>query len=198
MSFPGTPVLVTAPAGTGYVRIYDSRYYGDGAGFRFFGPHPRGRWDHHPAGPPVRHLHHGVLYLATTLTAAVAETYGDAALVAPAPEQRLSVLALTREVALADTRGHAAVELGVPAGALRARDRDLTQREARKLHRTTPAEGVLYEGWFTGDTCVALWERARDAVELVDDRSLTDPAVAADLVVIADELHYAAADLGPF
>ncbi|MFL6137612.1 MAG: RES domain-containing protein [Frankiaceae bacterium] len=198
MTFPGAPVVVIAPAATVHVRLYDSRYYGDGSGFRYYGPHPRGRFDHHPAGPPVRHLHHGVLYLTTTLACAVAETFGDAALVSPGPDQRLSVVALTRDVVLADTRGRAAVELGVPAGALRARDRALTQRVARELYAQTDAEGVLYEGWFTGETCVALWERARDAVELVDDRSLADPAVAADLLVIADELHYAAGDLGPF
>jgi hypothetical protein len=198
VTFPGTPVVVTTAAGTTFVRIYDSRFYGDGAGFRYYGPHRHGRWDHHPAGPPVRHLHHGVLYLTSTLCCAVAETYGDAALVAPEPTQRLAVVALAEPVRLADTRGPAAVELGVPAGALRARDRELTQRVARELYATTDAEGVLYEGWFTGDTCVALWERAAGAVELVDDRGLTDPAVAADLLVIADELHYAAGDVGPF
>jgi hypothetical protein len=198
VTFPGEPVVVTAAAGSTYARIYDSRFYGDGAGFRYFGPHLRGRWDHHPAGPPARHLHHGVLYAAGTLTAAVAETYGDARLVAPTPDQRLAIVALTRDVPLADTRGRAAVELGVPAGALRSRDRDLTQRIARELYDATAAEGICYEGWFTGEPCVALWERARDAVELVDDRALTDPAVAADLLVIADELHYAAGDIGPF
>lgn len=192
--FPGTPVIEQIPAGTTYVRIYDRRFYADGAGFRYFGPHQHGRWDHHPAGPPVRHLHHGVLYLAADLTCAVAETYGDARLVAPTPCQRLAVVETTRPVLLADTRGLAAVQLGVPAGALRTRDRPLTQGIARALYAATSAEGIDYEGWFTGQTCVALWERARDAVELVDDRALDDPAVAADLLVIADELHYAAAD----
>jgi hypothetical protein len=33
---------------------------------------------------------------------------------------------------------------------------------------------------------------------LLDDRGFDDPAVAADVLVIADELHYAAGDLGPF
>ena len=197
-AFPGSPILVSKPPGATFVRIYDSRYYGDGAAFRFFGPHQHGRFDHHPAGPAVRHLHHGVLYLAADLPCAVAETYGDARLVAPTPTQRLAVVALTRVVRLADTRGRAAVELGVPAGALRTRDRPLTQRVARDLYAETSADGILYEGWFTGGTCVALWERARYAVDLVDDRALTDPAVAADLLVIADELHYAAGEIGPF
>ena len=198
MNFPGTPVIALQPSGSLLVRIYDSRFYGDGTGFRFFGPHRAGRWDQHEEGPPAHDAAHGVSYLTPSLTCAVAEAYGDARLVAPAPYHRLSIVRLTRAVPLVDTGGHAAVELGVPAGALRARDRPLTQRIARELYASTEAEGVLYEGYFTGDPCVALWERARDALELVDDRGFDDPAVAADVLVIADELHYAVGDLGPF
>lgn len=197
-TFPGPPVTVDLPAGSVFVRIYDSRFYADGVGFRFFGPHQHGRWDHHPAGPPARHSHHGVLYLASDLPCAVAETYGDARLVAPTPTQRLGVIRTTRPLVLADTRGAAAIPLGVPAGALRTRNRPLTKGVARALYAQTDAFGILYEGWFTGGTCVALWERARDGIELLDDRGLDDPAVAADLIVIADELFYAAADIGPF
>lgn len=43
------------------------------------------------------------------------------------------------------------------------------------------------------------WEWPQEAglaLELVDERDLTDPAVAAALVVLADELHYAAPGLG--
>ena len=198
MTFPGNPVLASLAAGSVLVRIYDSRFYGDGTGFRFFGPHRAGRWDHHAAGPPAHDAAHGVSYLTPSLTCAVAESYGDARLVAPAPYHRLSIIEVTRPLTLVDTGGHAAVELGVPAGALRARDRALTQRIARELYEQTDADGVQYEGYFTGDPCVALWERARDALQLLDDRGFDDPAVAADVLVIADELHYAAGDLGPF
>lgn len=198
MTFPGVPVLVALPAGSVLVRIYDSRFYGDGTGFRYFGPHRAGRWDHHTEGPPAHDPAHGVLYLTPSLTCAVAEAYGDARLVAPAPYHRLTIVRTTRDVRLADTTGAAAVELGVPAGALRARDRPLTQRVSRGLYAATDAEGVRYEGYFTGEECIALWERARDALELVDDRGFDDPAVAADVLVIADDLHYAVGDLGPF
>lgn len=192
-AFPGVPRLVELPAGAVFARTYDRRHYADGVGFRFFGPHGRDRWDHHPAGPPSRHVSHGVLYLTTSLRCAVAEVFGDARRVAPSPSQRLAVVGLTRPVVVADTRGLAAVELGVPTGALRTRDRALTQNIARRLHSQTAAAGVLYEGWHTGETCLCLTERAVDAVELVDDRDLADPAVAADVAVIADELHYACA-----
>jgi hypothetical protein len=180
------------------VRIYDSRFYGDGTGFRFYGPHRAGRWDHHDPGPPTHDPAHGVLYVTTSLTCAVAEAYGDARLVAPAPYHRLSLVRTTRPLRLVETAGAAAVELGVPAGALRARDRSLTQTTARQLYDGTNADGIRYEGYFTGEGCWAVWERARDALELLDDRGFDDPAVAADALVIADDLHYAVGDLGPF
>lgn len=184
------------PAGTRWVRIYDSRFYADGAKFRYFGPHRAGRFDHHPAGPAQRHPHHGVLYATSSLRCAVAECFGDDRWVEPLPSQRLAVLEARRAMRLADTAGDAAVELGVPAGALRARDRPLTQGVARALHAARPsggqAVGVAYDGWVTGEPCVGLWERAASQVVLVDDRSLDDPWVADAVTVVAAELHYAA------
>lgn len=173
------------------MRIYDSRFYADGSRFRYFGPHRAGRFDHHPAGPPSRHPHHGILYLAATLRCAVAETFGDDQWVDPLPSQRIAVIEVTRPVQLADTRGLAAIELGCPAGALRSRDRALTQRVARELYATTDTAGVLYEGWFTGETCVAVWERAADAVRLIDDRALSEPWVSDAIEIVTAELHYA-------
>jgi hypothetical protein len=190
MSFPGAPVVVNFSAGAPLVRIYDSHFYPDGVAFRFFGPHQRGRWDHHPAGEPSRHPERGVLYATLSLRCAVAEVFGDDRRVSPSPTQRLAVISSNRALQLVDTTGAAAIELGVPAGALRARDRDLTQRVARDLYDMTDADGLLYEGWQTGERCVCLWERAIPALELCDDRSLYDPLVALDLAVIADELYY--------
>lgn len=191
MPFPGVPRLVGQDGGSRYVRIYDSRFYADGSRFRYFGPHRAGRFDHHPAGPASRHPHHGILYLAATLRCAVAETFGDDRWVDPLPSQRVAVVELTRSARLADTRDEAAIELGRPAGALRSRDRALTQQVARDLYAETDAAGVLYEGWFTGETCVALWERAADAVQLIDDRALTEPWVSDAIEVVTAELHYA-------
>lgn len=196
--FPGRPVVLEVAAGSAYARIYDQRFYADGARFRHFGPHRHGRFDHHPPGPATHHEGYGVLYASVDVPGAVAEVFGDAMLVEGRPELRLAVLALRRPVRLADTRGLAAVELGHPAGALHSRDRPLTQGVARALYQHTGAEGIVYEGWFTGQDCVCLWERAGDAVELVDDRGLDDPMVAADVLVAADALHYRVGRLGPF
>lgn len=190
MSFPGTPRVVTLAAGTPLARIYDGHFYPDGAAFRHYGPHLRGRWDHHPEGVPKTHEHHSVLYATLSLRCAVAEVFGDDRRVSPSPTQRLAILAPTRDLTLADTCGDAAIELGVPAGALRTRDRTLTQRIARELATETGADGVRYEGWQTGETCVCLWEKAHDAVELLDERGLHEPLVAIELAVLADELHY--------
>lgn len=192
---PSAPVRVVLAAGTPLVRIYDAHFYRDGASFRYLGPHLRGRWDHHLADPdtgaPVPNGDRGVLYATLSLRCAVAEVFGDDRRVSPSATQRLAVLAVERPIELIDTCGLAAVPLGVPAGALRARDRALTQRVARELYEGTDADGLLYEGWQTGEPCVCLWERVEAAVEVLDDRGLSDdPEVALDLAVIADELGY--------
>jgi len=186
---------VLLAAGTPLVRIYDAHFYRDGASFRYLGPHLRGRWDHQLADPatgaPVPNGERGVLYATLSLRCAVAEVFGDDRRVSPSATQRLAVLAVDRPLELIDTCGLAAVPLGVPAGALRARDRALTQRIARELYESTDADGLLYEGWQTGEACVCLWERVESAVEVLDDRGLLDdPEVALDLAVIADELGY--------
>lgn len=189
------PIRVVVPSGAPLVRIYDAHFYRDGAAFRYVGPHVRGRWDHHlpdpVSGGPVPNGDRGVLYATLSLRCAVAEVFGDDRRVSPSATQRLAVLGVDRPVELIDTCGLAAVPLGVPAGALRARDRALTQRVARELYERTGADGLLYEGWQTGEPCVCLWERVEPAVEVFDDRGLIDdPDVALDLAVIADELGY--------
>lgn len=190
-TFPGPPIVAEIAAGTRFVRIYDANFYADGARLRYFGPVRAGRFDHHPAGPAARHRGHGVIYVASTLACAVAEAYGDDRWVEPTQSQRLAVVELRRAVRVVETSGRAAVALGVPAGALRCRDRALTQRVARELHEGTDAEGVAYDGWFTGERCVAVWERAADVLDLVDDRAMSDPWVCDAVEVAADELLYA-------
>jgi hypothetical protein len=195
------PVRVTLPPHTALVRIYDSHFYRDGASFRHLGPHVRGRFDHHLADPatgaPVPNGDRGVLYATLSLRCAVAEVFGDDRRVSPSSTQRLAILDLDRPLDLVDTRGPAAIPLGVASGALRARDRALTQRISREVYDGTDADGLLYEGWQTGEDCVCLWERAEPDVQLLDDRGLLDdPDVAIDLAVIADELGYDRPALG--
>lgn len=196
MRFPGRPVLVDVAPGTTWLRVYDHGWYADALGQRHYGPTLAGRFDHHPEGPPRRSPRHGVGYVATTFRCAVAEVFGDVRRIAPSPRQRIGLVASTAPLVLADVRGLAAVELGVPAGALRVRDRALTQDVARSLYAQTPAAGILYEGWHTGEDCVAVWERARPHLTLLDDRSLTDLDVVPELRLLARELHYDIGELG--
>lgn len=195
MSFPGPPVLVEVPAGATFLRIYEHDWYADALGQRFYGPTPAGRFDHHPEGPPRRAPHHGVGYVASSFRCAVAEVFGDLRVIAPSPGHRVGLLEVTAPLLLADTRDLAAVELGVAAGALRTRDRALTQAVARELHATTEVHGIVYGGWHTGEECTALWERARPCLRLLDDRSLRDLDVVPELRLLARELHYAMAEV---
>ena len=196
MSFPGSPVLVEAPAGTTFVRVYLHDWYPDALAQRHYGPLPHGRFDHHPEGVPRRAPRHGIGYVASTFRCAVAEVFGDLRRIAPARSHRVGLIEATTPLVLADTRDLAAIELGVAAGALRTRLRALTQRVARDLHAETDAHGVLYSGWHTGEDCVALWERARPGLQLLDDRSLTDLDVLPELRLLATELHYDMAEIG--
>ncbi|MCW2599034.1 MAG: hypothetical protein JWM02_863 [Frankiales bacterium] len=194
-AFPGTPVLVEVPVGTTYLRVYEHDWYADALGQRFYGPSPAGRFDHHPAGEPRRAPRHGIGYVATSLRCAVAEKFGDFRRIAPTRGQRVGLLEVTEPLLLADTRDLAAVELGVPAGALRTRNRLLTQAVARKLYAETSADGVLYGGWHTGEDCAALWERARPRLRLLDDRSLVDLDLVPELRLLGRELHYGIAEV---
>lgn len=193
MSFPGTPALVEVAAGTTYLRVYLHDWYPDALAQRHYGPSLQGRFDHHPAGEPRRAPQHGIGYVASTFRCAVAEVFGDLRRIAPHRSHRVGLVE-TSGLLLADTRGLAAVELGVPAGALRTRDRALTQAVARRLHAETTAQGIVYEGWQTGEDCVALWERARPTLQLLDDRSLSDLDVLPELRLLATELHYEMAE----
>jgi hypothetical protein len=193
--FPGNPVLVAAPAGTTYLRIYLHDWYPDALAQRHYGPSLAGRFDHHPEGPPLRAPRHGIGYVASSFRCAVAEVFGDLSRIAPARSHRVGLIEVTHPLVLADTRALCAVELGVPAGALRCRDRSLTQRISRELYAQTPADGILYNGWHTGEDCVALWERARPRLQLLDDRSLTDVDVLPELRLLASELHYSMAEV---
>jgi hypothetical protein len=195
LSFPGVPVLVQVPAGTTFLRVYEQSWYPDALAQRFYGPSPAGRFDHQPAGPARRAPRHGVGYVTSSFRCAVAEVFGDFQRIAPAGDHRVGLIEVVAPLLLADTRGLAAVELGVPAGALRTRDRTLTQDVARRLHEGNSAHGVLYEGWHTGEQCAALWERARPSLRLLDDRSLSDLDVVPELRLLARELHYAMAEL---
>ena len=190
MTFPGEPLMVPVPVGTTWLRVYEHDWYADALGQRFYGPTAAGRFDHHPAGEPRRAPAHGVGYVASTFRCAVAEVFGDTRLVSPAHDHRVGLVGTTDPLVLADTRDLAALPLGVPAGALRTRDRALTQWVARELHATTSAHGVLYAGWHTGEDCVALWERARPSLSLLDDRSLSDLDLVPELRLLAQELHY--------
>lgn len=190
MSFPGTPVLREVPTGSSWLRVYLHDWYADALGQRHYGPSPAGRFDHHPAGPPRRAAQHGIGYVASTFRCAVAEVFGDLRRIRPAGSHRVGLIEADVPLLLADTRGLAAVELGVPAGALRTRDRVLTQRVARDLYEQTAAQGILYSGWHTGEDCVALWERARPHLRLLDDRSLLDLDLVPELRLLARDLHY--------
>ncbi len=169
------------PAGTDLFRIYDpdaphgSR---DGKAFRWHGPYAR--FDHHRG--TGRRERRGIWYGGLTLSCAVVEAF-DIGFVDPG-SKRLARARTTRNMRLLDLRGRAAMRAGTVA-AISAGNHVLSQPWSRYFweHPEIYGEldGLFYLSAHNGQRAVAVYERARDGLEVPRGRDapLTDPAVLA-------------------
>jgi hypothetical protein len=156
--------LVVLPAGTALVRLHDvgGRHPSEHDQFRWFGPLlGRGRFDHHPAGPPADHdPQHGVLYVAlddpttspqppggaggTVLDVVSSEAVQDGDVLAITDGLTLTVWRTSGELRLLDLRGPWAqrTRAGVH---LSTAPHERTQPWARAIRRQYPQlHGLLY------------------------------------------------------
>jgi hypothetical protein len=118
--------VVVVPAGTVLVRLHDvgGRHPTTHDQLRWFGPLPgRGRFDHHPPGPPASHEpYHGVLYIAlddpttfpppapgavggTVLDVVLSEAVQDGHVLAVTDGLTLTIWRTSAELRLLDLRG---------------------------------------------------------------------------------------------
>lgn len=174
------PIHHLLPAATDLFRIYDrSAPHGprDGKAFRWYGPFAR--FDHHRGTGRERR---GIVYAGLSLSCAVVEAF-DIGIVETGTK-RLARLRTTRELLLLDLRGRAAMRAGTVA-AISAGDHSLSQPWSRYFweHPEIYGEldGLFYLSAHNGQRAVALYERARDGLELPRgrDAALTDPVVLA-------------------
>jgi RES domain len=175
------PVHITLPAGTDLYRIYDpaSRYRPQALTFRVRGPFAR--MDHHEgtgADEP-----RGIWYGGLTLAGAIVEAF-QSGVIEPGTS-RLVRARTTRELDLLELRRRAAMRAGT-VNAIGSADHNLSQAWSRHFYDDPdgvygPIEGVHWASAVNGDRVVALYERARDALEVPDghDAPLDDPAVLA-------------------
>jgi len=175
------PIHHVLPVGTDLFRIYDpDAPHGprDSKAFRWYGPFAR--FDHH-RGTGGRERR-GVWYAGLTLSCAVVEAF-DIGIVAAATK-RLARLRTTRELLLLDLRGRAAMRAGTVA-AISAGDHSLSQPWSRYFWEHPEiygeVDGLFYLSAHNGQPAVALYERARNALELPrgQDAPLGDSVVLA-------------------
>lgn len=205
------------PPGWLLVRLHEiaGRFPTAAGDLRWFGPHPdRGRFDHHPSGPPRVHDHAGIAYLATddphrpgdaaeptgggsapgnAIEVAVAEAAQQSHTVVVTESQTLSVLELVEPLALLDVRGRFAQQ--TRAGThLSTGPHPRTQQWARAIHQAYPHLGGIAYAPPTGGRAiaVAVTERARPqlaAARLRFSRHVTDPSCWPLIAAAADAVH---------
>lgn len=156
--------LVVVPAGTALVRLHDvgGRHPKAHDQLRWFGPLPgRGRFDHHPPGPPADHApEHGVLYAAlddpttspppaggdggTVLDVVLSEAVQDGDVLAITNGLTLTVWRTSGDLRLLDLRGPWAQRTRTGAH-LSTAPHERTQPWARAIRQQYPQlHGLLY------------------------------------------------------
>ena len=181
----------TLRAGTQIARIYrrGGSHPKSWRQFRFDGPLPGARFDHHLAGDQ-----RGVLYGARDLTTCVAEVFQGSRLVDRVGADRcLAGFRLTRPVRLLDLTGDWPTRAGA-SQALASGPRPRAQAWARAIYEAYPSiDGIWYpSSMHRGHPAVVLFERAQQALPPSPDLDvpLSHPGLLPDLVRAAGSLGY--------
>jgi hypothetical protein len=194
-SRPIRPRLQVAPADSRLLRIYSPEPYRTGpTTFRAFGP-ANARFDHHRSSrsAPAVDPDCRILYAAPDLVCALGERFGDEGTITLSGN-RLARLRLTRDIALLDLRGLAARAAGTIPAIGSVGEREITQAWSRWWHdhaALSRVDGLIYTSAQTGLDCIALWQRAEDAIDRDGDWPLGAPEIRDDLELAADELDLA-------
>jgi hypothetical protein len=196
------PVFSVVPAGTTLVRLFDpTRYDAQALSFRFFGP--LRRFDHHrsrgPDSDPDHDLERGISYVGGShetddgLSCGIVEIFGDTGIVAFG-EWHVAAPLLRRDLHLLDLRANRAMRAGT-VRAIDACEHRSSQPWARFFYEQEPVytriDGIIYANAHNGETAIALYERARDALSCPDDRimRLDHPALRPRILDCMRENH---------
>lgn len=201
--------VATLPAGTRVMRAHDvgGRHPRQAHEPRWFGPLAgKGRFDHHPAGPPADHEpNHGVVYAAivdpgdrteegvTALDLVCSELVQDGHVLVVTPGLTLSVLALTKPLELLDLTSSWArtTRAGIHLSSAPHVD---TQPWARAIRHSCPdLHGVWYSPATGGPgRALTLNETAVPALAttLTFQRAFGDRALLSLIGVIGERLRF--------
>lgn len=185
------PERHTLRTGSPVVRVYarGGRYPSRWNDFRYAGPIPSARFDHHVPGD-----RRGVLYGATSIRTCVAEVFqGTRVIDRVADDRCLTAFRTTRAIRLLDLTGDWPTRAGA-SQAIASGLRNRAQAWARTIYDAYPAlDGLWYpSSMHGGHPAVVLFERAADALptdpEL--DVPLTHAGLLPDLTRAANALGY--------
>ena len=190
-----SPLHDTLAAGTRLLRIYDpTRHRASATSFRHFGPTER--FDHHrpTAGAADNDPDRAILYTGRTLSCCIAEVFGDRGAIETGARE-VAELMVTRPLILLDLRRNGAMRAGTVAAIGKIADRPVSQEWSRYFYEH-PAhymvvEGLMWYGAHNDEECVALYERARNAITCPPGATvrLDDPALRPELLTIAHGLN---------
>jgi RES domain len=187
------PIFHNLNPGDTLIRIHNQKY--DPI---FFSQRPAGRFDHHD-GLSNR----GVFYAAPiidsqyeALANCMIEIFGNTRIIDNLQKFNVCQIKITRKLKLLDLRGVGAIRAGTVSAINAATDRQLTQEWGRFFYENekfSQIDGIIYPSPHSGGPLIFLYERAFDSLELVSDRSLSDPMMAEEILQIADHFQLAIA-----
>lgn len=183
------PVFKTISRGSTLFRIYNPEPHGTGpTTFRHFGPLER--FDHQPDSPKGATEHHtrGILYAAFQIAPAICEVFGEDRQIVYGTRRGVT-LEVLRELRLVDL-DDGAMSNGTLSAIGAIESRATTQSWSRYFYDESlfqNADGLYYRGAHNAGLCVALYERARDALSPADDRLLSDAKFEGDILSTADK-----------
>lgn len=123
----------------------------------------------------------------------IVEVFGDTGIIELDPWRR-AVTTLSRDLKLLDLRGNAAMRAGVTAELAKAGDYAFTQAWSRYFYDHSAdygkVDGLIYGSAHNDEDAIALYERAKDALECKRPCSLalSDPRLIDEILIIADYL----------
>jgi len=186
------PLFEELAIGFRLMRIFDPTRYGTAAlTFRYHGR--ISRFDHHKqqitsdqtAYYPAYTQYHqkanlkydperGILYAAYSLEGCLVEVFGDTAQI-EIKEQQVAFIQLVRPLMLLNLRGSGAMRAGSVSALAMTSDRPISQAWSSYFYETYPnIDGILYANAHNGMEAIALYERAKDALQCQQIFPLSD------------------------
>lgn len=182
------------PTGTRLVRLFHPKPHNTNAlTFRTWGPLER--FDHQlrREGKPCDNPERGIYYAGLTLSCCIAEVFGDIGVI-ECGELRVASPTTLRPLKLLDLRGQGAMRAGTIGGIASVPSRRLSQRWSVYFYESAvygDVDGLIYPNAHNGEDCLALYERAQDALDCADAdiMRLGSPALRAYLLDLADRFN---------